>query len=178
MARSISCSRSCQRARAEILSAMAASWLGTWYCHAAPFACPNECFANIRYSHVLLAGGNLTLVCCELISAMDNVVTTVTWRCHNCAGGLERLYRQSENIADAALGLDHTWRARIDLELAPQSQDLDIDAPIENVLVNTRGLQQVLPRERPLRRLKKGKQQGILTLAQRDRGLVRVNELS
>ena len=55
---------------------------------------------------------------------------------------------------------------------------LNIDAPIENVLVNTRGLQQVLPRERPLRRLKKGKQQGILAFAQRDRGLVRVNELS
>gem|GEM_PF-6130986 len=125
---------------------------------------------------MLLAGANLTLVCCELISAMDNVVTTVTWRCHN--GGLERFYRQCENIADAALGLNHTWRARIDLELASQSQHLDIDTPIENVLVNTRGLQQILPRERSLRRLKKGEQQGILALAQGDRGRVRINELS
>ncbi len=109
---------------------------------------------------------------------MDNVVTTVTWGCHNCAHGLrsrrqasssKRFDRECEDIADAALGLDDTWRARIDFKLAPQSQDLDIDAPIENVLMNARGLQQILPREGALRCFKKGNQQRILTLAQRDR---------
>ena len=36
----------------------------------------------------------------------------------------------------------------------------------------------MLPRERALRCFKKGKQQGILTLAQRDRGRIRVDKLS
>ena len=85
---------------------------------------------------------------------------------HHCS---ERFDRESEDIADAALSLDDTWRARIDFKLAPQSQDLDIDAPIENILMHTRGLQQILQRERTLRCFKKGNQQRILTLAQRDR---------
>jgi len=75
----------------------------------------------------------------------------------------ERLDRECEDITDAALSLDDTWRARIDFKLAPQSQDLDIDAPIENILMHTRGLQQILPRERTLRCFKKVQQQGILT---------------
>ena len=52
---------------------------------------------------------------------------------------------------------------------APQPQDLDIDAAIENILVNSGGLQQVFPRQRPLRRFEKGQQQRILAFAQRDR---------
>ena len=90
----------------------------------------------------------------------------------------ERFDRECEDIADASLGLDDARRARIDLKLAPQSQDLDIDAPIENILMHARGLQQMSPRERALRCFKKGKQQGILTLAQRDRGRIGVDKLS
>ena len=90
----------------------------------------------------------------------------------------ERFDRECEDIADASLGLDDARRARIDLKLAPQSQDLDIDAPIENILMHARGLQQMLPRERALRCFKKGKQQGILTLTQRDRDRIRVDKLS
>jgi hypothetical protein len=90
----------------------------------------------------------------------------------------KRFHPGSEHIADAALGLDDAWRARIDLQLAPQPQHLDIDAAIENILVYTGGLQQLLPRERPLRGFKKGEQQAVLTLAQRDRRAVGVEELS
>ena len=58
---------------------------------------------------------------------------------------LEWFDRQRENVADAALGLDHAWRAGIDLQLPPQPQNLDIDASIKNIFVNPRGLQQLLP---------------------------------
>ena len=82
---------------------------------------------------------------------------------------LVRFYRQREHITDTALGSDYARRTAIDLEFAPQPQDLDIDAPIENIFVNPGGLQQILPRQRPLRRFEKGQQQRILALAQRDR---------
>src|SRR4029079_9008641 len=91
---------------------------------------------------------------------------------------LERFYREREDIADAALGLDDAWRAWIDFKLAPQPQDLDIDAPIENVFMDARGLQQIFPREGALRRLKKRKQQGILALAQWDPGRIRVDKFA
>ena len=82
---------------------------------------------------------------------------------------LERFDRQREAIANAALGLNHPRCPRIDLELAPQPQDLDINASIENIFMNSGSLQQMLPRERPQRRCEKGQQQRILALAQRDR---------
>jgi len=45
-------------------------------------------------------------------------------------------------------------------------------AAVENILVYPGGLQQLLPRERPLRGFEKGEQQGVLALAQRDRRAV------
>jgi hypothetical protein len=39
----------------------------------------------------------------------------------------ERLRRRRENVTDAALGPDHAWCTRIDLELATQPQYLDVD---------------------------------------------------
>jgi hypothetical protein len=90
----------------------------------------------------------------------------------------ERFYRQCENIAYPALRPDHPGCARIDLQFAPQAQDLDIDAPIENILVNSSGLQQMFPREGPLGRFEKGQQQRILAFAQRDRIRVWVQDSS
>jgi hypothetical protein len=52
----------------------------------------------------------------------------------------ERVDRQREDISDAAFGPDQPCRARIDLQLAPQPQDLHVDAAIENILVNTGSL--------------------------------------
>src|SRR6267378_6656757 len=90
----------------------------------------------------------------------------------------ERFDRQREDIADAALRLNHARCTRIDLQFAPQPQDLDIDASIENILVNSGGLQQMLPRERSLRRFEKGQQQRILAFAQRDRRRIGIEESS
>src|SRR6201987_6454821 len=66
----------------------------------------------------------------------------------------------------------------MDLQFAPQPRDLDIDAPVEDIFVNSCRLQQVLARERPLGCFEKGEQQGILAFAQRDRRLIAVYESS
>src|SRR6186713_1905435 len=100
-----------------------------------------------------------------IITCPENLVTTVILR-PSC---LERFDRQREYIADPPLGLDHARRTRIDLKLAPQPQYLDIDASIKNILVNPGSLQQMLARQRPLRRFEERQQQRILALAQRDR---------
>src|ERR1700676_3965261 len=82
---------------------------------------------------------------------------------------LERFDRQREGIANAALGLNQTRFTGIGLQFTPQPQHLDIDAAIENIFVDSGSLQQMLPRERPLRRFEKSQQQRIFALAQRDR---------
>src|SRR5258705_10202860 len=110
----------------------------------------------------------LTAASYAIVTCADNVVTTVTSRRHNLIM-LEWLDPQREDISHTALGLDHTWRTGIDLELAPQPQHLHVNASIENILVNAGGLQQLFSRERPLRRLEKGQQQSVLALAQRAR---------
>src|SRR5882672_12598668 len=86
-------------------------------------------------------------------------------------------FRMARLAADTALSPDHARCARIDLQFAPQPQDLNIDAPIENFFVNSvGGLQQMLPRERPLRCLEKCEQQRILTFAHRDRRRIGIEE--
>ncbi len=82
----------------------------------------------------------LMAACYGIITGADNIVTTVTIRAA-FPSFLERFYRQREHITDTALGSDNARRTGIDLEFAPQPQDLDIDAPIENIFVNPRGLQ-------------------------------------
>src|SRR5262245_8108412 len=76
------------------------------------------------------------------------------------------LDRNGEHITYAALGLDDARRARVAFELAPQAKNLHVDAAIENILMHARGLQQVLATERPLRRIEKGDQQGVLAFGQ------------
>jgi hypothetical protein len=88
------------------------------------------------------------------------------------------LDRQREHVANAALGLNHARCIGISLQLAPQPQDLDIDAAIENILANSGGLQQVFPRQRPLRRFEKGQQQRIPAFAQRDRRRIGIEQSS
>src|SRR5258707_9097755 len=109
-----------------------------------------------------------------IITGADIMVTTVTLR-STFSSFLERFDRQREHITYAALSLDNAWRTGIDLEFAPQPQDLDIDAPIENVFVNSGGLQQMLPRQRPLRCFEEGQQQRILAFAQRHRRRVGID---
>jgi hypothetical protein len=103
-----------------------------------------------------------------IITGADNTVAAV-FRGATFSFFLEWLDWQREHITDTALSPDNARCTRIDLQFAPQPQDLDIDAPIENFFVNSVGsLQQMLPRERPLRCLEKCEQQRILTVAQRD----------
>src|SRR5215475_2774998 len=74
----------------------------------------------------------------------------------------ERFDRQCENVADAAFSPNRLRSTWISLQFAPQPQHLHGDAVIENVLVHSGGLQQILARQRPLGGLKKGQQQRIL----------------
>src|SRR6202165_2203694 len=101
------------------------------------------------------------------------------WANHRCSVAFrcsKRLDYRRKDIANAALRLDYTWRIRVDLELASQTQDLDIDASVENVLADSRCLKKHLPCERPLWRFEKRKQQGIFAFGQRDRRDVRIDE--
>ena len=87
-----------------------------------------------------------------IITGVDNSVTTViAWRhiliAFRLVGPAARTRSQRRARSES--------RA---VQLAPRPQDLDIDAAIENILVNSGGLQQVFPRQRPLRRFEKGQQ--------------------
>src|SRR5260221_13341390 len=75
------------------------------------------------------------------------------------------LDRNCKDIADAAFGLDDTWRLRVCLQFAPQPQHLNIDAAIEDVFVEPGRLQQMLARKRPFRRIEEGQQQGVFAFA-------------
>ena len=81
----------------------------------------------------------------------------------------ERFYSQGKDVADAPFGLDHARRTRIGLQFAPQAQDLDVDAAIEDVFVHAGGLQQMLPREGTLRRFQERKQQAVFPFGQGNR---------
>ena len=96
---------------------------------------------------------------------------------HNCAR-LEALDGNSEHISDAALGLDDARRAGIALELAPEAEDLHVDAAIEDIFVNAGRLQKVFPAQRTLRGFEEGEQHRVLAFGQRDRDSGRVSQLA
>src|SRR5258708_18808498 len=84
----------------------------------------------------------------------------------------------SKHISDATLGLDHSRRARVAFELAPEAKDLHVDTAVEDIFMDASRLQQMLAAERTLRRLEKGEQHRILALGQCDRGSGRVGQLA
>ena len=63
----------------------------------------------------------------------------------------EWLDGEGKHVADAALGPNDRRRGRIGFQLAPKPQHLDIDAAIEDILVDTSCLQELLSREGALR---------------------------
>jgi hypothetical protein len=77
---------------------------------------------------------------------------------------------QYKRVADATLGPDDLRHTRIGLQLAPQSQDLDIDAAVENVFVYPGCVQKLFSAESTLRRIEKGRQQRIFPFGQGDLG--------
>ena len=90
---------------------------------------------------------------------------------------LDPLDLNGEHISDATLGLDDSGRAGVALELASEAKNLHVDAAIEDVLMHARGLQQLLTAKWALRRIEKGKQQGVLALGQGHGSAVWVGEL-
>src|ERR1700724_1599713 len=68
----------------------------------------------------------------------------------------DQLDRQGEHVADAALCPDDAGRARIAFQLAPQPQDLHVDAAVEDIFMNAGRLKQILAAEKSLRRVEKG----------------------
>src|SRR5262249_30658871 len=81
----------------------------------------------------------------------------------------QNLDRSGEEVAGATLRPDELRLAWIDLELAPQTQNLDVHAAIEHFLVvHAAGGEQLLAAQYLLRRLEKGGQQ--VELAGRERG--------
>src|SRR5260370_32140802 len=89
------------------------------------------------------------------------------------SGGFDR---QSAQVAETALRLDDTGRSRIGLKLAPQPQDLHVDAAVEHILVHAGRLQKMLAGKRALRCVEESDKQGILSLRQRDGGTIGVGE--
>src|SRR5258707_12449468 len=77
-----------------------------------------------------------------------------------------RLYGEGKDIADAAFGQDHPWCTWISLQPASQTPYLNIDASIEDVLVNPGRLSQLFTREGRRRGLKNREQRGISALTQ------------
>jgi hypothetical protein len=86
------------------------------------------------------------------------------------------LNRNGEHIAQAALGLDDAWRTGIAFEFAPQSKNLHVDTAIEDILMHSRGSQQVLAAERALRRLEESQQQRVFAFGQCYRSTFRVSQ--
>jgi hypothetical protein len=74
------------------------------------------------------------------------------------------LDRQRKNIADAALGQNHAQRIRTTLQLAPQPQDLNVDASIEDVFMNSRRIHEMLACKGSTRSFEECQQQGMLAL--------------
>src|SRR6516164_2969649 len=86
------------------------------------------------------------------------------------------LDRRRENVSDAPLGLDHLGSAWVLFQLAAKTQNLHVDAAIEDVLVDPRRLQEMLPAERALGSVEEGDKQRIFAFGQSDLGSVRGGE--
>src|SRR5512135_673938 len=91
---------------------------------------------------------------------------------------LKPLNRNGEYVSNAPFGPDDARGAGIAFELTSEAKNLHVNATVEDILVNTGRLQQVLATQRTLRRFEKGKQHGILAFGQRDRYARRVGKLS
>src|SRR3546814_4706648 len=85
---------------------------------------------------------------------------------------------RGEYIAAAADCLDQIGYVRIDLDLAAQPADLDVDATVEQHAGPAAGqVQQLVTAEHALRMLDKGQQQIEFARGQRQQGAVRRSQL-
>jgi hypothetical protein len=88
----------------------------------------------------------------------------------------EALDRRGENISDAPLGLNELRHAWIVLQLTAEAKNLHVDAAIEDVFMDSSGLQKMLAAERALGSVEEGDEQRIFTFGQRDLNAAWVGE--
>ena len=55
-----------------------------------------------------------------------------------------------EHVSDTSFGLDHLRRAWVPFQFAAKTKNLDVDASIEDVFVDSSRLQKMLPAKRTL----------------------------
>jgi hypothetical protein len=76
-----------------------------------------------------------------------------------CLGDLlTQLDWDGENVTESTFGSDDLRLARIDFQFSSQPRDLHVDGTIDNVFMDSRRLEEMLPRKQPLWRLQKGHQ--------------------
>jgi hypothetical protein len=83
---------------------------------------------------------------------------------------------QRKYVANAAFGQDDARRVWIGLQLAPQAQDLHVDAAIEDIFVDAGRLQKVLAEKRSLRSIEKCNQKHVFALGQCNRDSAGISE--
>jgi hypothetical protein len=81
--------------------------------------------------------------------------------------------RQIEEVTDPALGSNDWCRFWAYFEYAPQPEDLNVNAPIEDMCVNSRCLQQMCTAESALRSINEDRQEGIFAPRQTDQSPIR-----
>lgn len=88
------------------------------------------------------------------------------------------LHLPGEHISDASLRLDDLRGARIILQFAAKAKNLHVDAPIENVFVDSGRLQKMLSAKRALRRVEERDQQRVFALGQCNVRAIRIGKPS
>nr|WP_244604663.1 MULTISPECIES: hypothetical protein [Mesorhizobium] len=81
--------------------------------------------------------------------------------------GISPLGIYTEHITGAPRGLYYLWCTRIHFDLSAQAQNLNIDAAIEDVLVNAGGPLKVLSGQWLIGRLEEGNQKSVFSLCER-----------
>ncbi len=79
------------------------------------------------------------------------------------------LNERREHISNTARGADQHRRARVFFQLSPKAENLDVNRPVEYVLMHSGGLEQVLPGERFSGCIHECGKQGELTFRQVNR---------
>src|SRR5271170_1030540 len=83
----------------------------------------------------------------------------------------------SEHVSDTSFGLDHLRCAWVPFQFAAKTKNLDVDAAIEDVFVDSSRLQKMLPAERTLGGIQEGDKQRVFAFGQRNVRVSRVGEL-
>src|SRR5919197_3920397 len=90
---------------------------------------------------------------------------------------IDGFYRDAEDVARTALGLDVARLGRIALDLAPQAQDLDVDrAVVDLVVVQPREVEELVARKDAVRRAEHHHEQAEFAVGERHGAAVRTGQ--